>query len=544
MLQFLMNQMIGKITFYSPNDGNGIILTEDKQKYTFEAIEWDDFDNAPSVGLLVSFVPEGSEATQIEVSSDADETFMPNQKVEKKPVSVDDWDFDDTFESQAQESEALVEELNVSSAAIESSIRPETIRLDKGVDATVREYFANVEEHIKERTGFQSSKLRLDFLRIRRFLFTTYNNLIEMDTNFITPEIKKIRDDLIEMSRVYDDYKVKTTYPDVAFDKIFLSQQSEYVQIKKESELVFREIQKQQLAEQVLSQEIEEREEVLKTVLRSSVQFERLMEEFKEAKKEYVDTVHMIATYNEQYHIDLELLREFENRYKEEFFSKFKEASKRYRRQILYILDAQAYEFDAQLWRQARKSKEVKRFFQKAHIKGEYCAKTYLKYYLNTLDTHKLSKEQSELFELYRYLETIEHKTAVVIVRDVSDALEIKSAFSKYPCDIDVQVFTDEKSALKWAKENSFNLLVVGGELSEMSAARFLVKMYNEFKIGVPIILVGHSPTAIHKQIPIAVSLKEPFNEGDFLAGLDTIYKKEKCSEQSLRDDTVTTAVK
>ena len=512
--------MIGKITFYSQDDGNGIILTEDKKKYTFKAIEWDDFDHAPKSGLLVSFTPKESEATQVEVAFD-----------DRQRVTVDRVEqVEDTQKDQGG-SAPLVEELSVATTTIDTIIRPESIRLEKSVAKTVKEYFANIEKHIKERTGYQESKLRLDFLRIRRFLFTTYNNLTEMDTNFITPTIKKIRDDLLEMSRVYDDYKVKTTYPDVAFDKIFLSQQSEYMQIKKESELIFHEIQKQQLAEQVLSQEIEEKEELLKITLRSSTQYERLMEEFKELKKEYVDTVHMLATFNEQYRKDLELLHSFENRYKEEFFTQFSEASKRYRKQILYILDAQAYEFDSQLWRQARKSKEVKRFFQKAHIQGEYCAKTYLKYYLNTLDTHKLSKEQSELFELYKYLETIEHKTALVVVRDVDDALEIKSALLKYPLDIAVQLFTDEKSALAWSKENSFNLLIVGGELSQMSAARFLVKMYNEFKISVPIILIGHSPMAIHKQISIATTIKEPFKEGALLEALDTIYKKDRSDE-------------
>lgn len=471
MIQSLMNQYIGKIIFYNVNEGSGIILTEQKEKFPFEVVEWDDFDNTPEVGMLVSFKAEKESALGV---------IMHTQEIQSEAVHD-------------QEEYEVVDELLDIVTHAEVLERPSKIPLDKNVTITVREYFMAIEKNIQERTNFQASKMRLDFLRIRRFLFTTYNNLTELDTTFITTDIKKIRDDLIQMSRVYDDYKVKTTYPDVAFDKIFLSQQSMYIEIRKESELTFSDIQKMRISEQFLSRDLEEREEVLKTVLRSSTQFIRLKEEYKNVKGQYVDAVHMLASLESSYREDLRLLSEFEKEYQAEFFDKFAKASKKYRKQILFILDAQAFAFDAQLWRQAKKSKVIQRFFRESHITGEYCAKTYLRYYLNTLDPQKVSKEQNDLFELLKYLEAVEHKTALGVFKDIDDALRVKFIVSKLPFDMEVEIFTDEKKALIWAEQNSYNIIIISDILESMYGSKLVEKLCRRSKVTSNIIMIGES---------------------------------------------------
>jgi len=506
-----MSQDIGKIIFYNINEGKGIILTEDKKKYPFEVIEWDDFDYTPSVGMLVSFKKQGSDAVSV---------MMEQSSSSPKAEEEDD------LETLTM-GEDVVDELPNTSSFLDKVERPSFIPIDKNVDTTVREYFFGIDKNIQERTSFQTSKMRLDFLRIRRFLFTTYNNLTELDTTFITPEIKKIRDDLIQMSRVYDDYKVKTTYPDVAFDNIFLSQQSEYVQIRKESELTMSEIQKMRHSEQYLSRDIEEREEVLKTVLRSSYQYTRLEEEFRVIKGEYVDAVHMIAVLEGQYRIDLALLSDFEKKYKDDFFDKFAVASKKYRKQILFILDAQAFAFDAQLWRQAKKSKVIKRFFQEAHIEGDYSAKLYLKYYLNSLDPQKVSKEQSDLFELLKYLESVEHKTAMAVFKDIDDALRIKFLISKLPFDMEVETFVDEKKALIWAEQNSYNLILVGDVLSSMYGSKFLEKLYRRAKIAANIVMVGKGGEPVHKRIQVDKTLPSNFRDKEIIDTITQLFKED-----------------
>ena len=54
-----------------------------------------------------------------------------------------------------------------------------------------------------------------------------------------------------------------------------------------------------------LAELIAEKEVVLERTLRLSPLFESLEEEHKALKTDYVDTVHMMATLDEQYHRDL-----------------------------------------------------------------------------------------------------------------------------------------------------------------------------------------------------------------------------------------------
>jgi len=510
----------GKILFYNPNEGTGIIITEGKSKYNFAIMDWDDFEAVPKVGLLVAFELLELEAVKVVVRH---EVSTPKE--------------DNSSDKSVASSCEPKEERPIFS---DFASRPLTIALECDVDKSIKEYFQSIEEDIHKRVRYQSSSGRLDFLRIRRFLFTTFNNLSELDPHFITDEIRKVEKDLVEMSQVYDEYKTKTIYPDIAYDRVFLKRQDSYQKIKEESELVFKELQRLHVSEQYLSKTIEEKEEVLKRTLNTSTQSERLHEEFKVIKGEYVDTVHMLAVLDNQLQADKKLLHEFEEKYAKEFLSKFSLMSKKYRKQILYILDAQAFLFDSQLWAQAKQSKILQRFFQESHIKGEYCARTYLKYYLNSLDEEKVSEETKELFALYDYLLTLEHDTAAILVHDIDDALRLKYIFSQLDLPILVEAFVDEKKAMRWAFNNHANILIVEDELQNVDGLSF-IQTYKKVSLQTKTILLTNTTTTSDTQEVIDKIMPKGFSNSEMSLVIKEFLQKDNDGQSNTDATTPTT---
>ena len=448
--------IIGKILFYNENKGEGIVITKKYEKYDFHVESWDDFEILPKTGLEVT----------CKLEKDAIVSLRPS---------------DNSSQAEALESENADKKNSLGLAKRKKS-EIDKIRLSVPVNICVNQYFRQIEDDIDRRTGYKNAKYRLDFLRIRRFLYTMYNNLTELDLHFITPRIKIMRDDLLSMSQAYDDFKSKATYPDIAFEKVFLERQEEYVLVREEAKNSYEKLGGLREAESRLSEVIEEKEEVLERTLRVSTQFERLDEEKRELKSSYVDTVHMMATLDEIYHHDLELMLAFEQEHKENFYKLFTKASKTYKEQILGILDAQAYLFDEQLWMQAQRSKVIQNFFKESNIDGEYCSKTFLKYYLNTLDESIVSEEQKELFKLYEYLDSINHDSVVVVLNDMDRVFHFKALFSKMPFALESQVFIDTKKAFSWLQKHPVNVLILEQELDKMRATSFLQKFRE--KIG------------------------------------------------------------
>jgi hypothetical protein len=498
-------QINGKILFYNANDGNGIIITKEREKYDFHVSDWDDFDILPKVGLDVTCKVENGHTAGLK----------PSNVEEKTDESVEDSEQTEEKKHSEENSLALWEK---------NRTKIDTIHMSVSVQVCVDQYFKQIEDDIDKRTGYRDAKYRLDFLRMRRFLYTMYNNLTELDMHFITPRIKMMRDDLLEMSQVYDDYKSKATYPDIAFEKVFLSRQSEYVMVREDAEIAYGKLGGLREAEGRLSEVIEEKEETLERTLRISTQFERLDEEHKELKSDYVDTVHMMATLDEEYHRDLELMMAFEQAHKEEFFQRFKEASKTYRDQIIGILDAQAFLFDEQLWMQAQRSKVIQSFFEQSHIQGEYCSKTFLKYYLNSLDQDKASEEQKELFKLYEYLESINRNCVVVVVNDMDKVFYFKALFSKVALPLESQVFMESKKAFEWMQNHPVNIFILDRQLDKISAEHFVKQVRAKIGSRAKAILLGGKTNKLPSGF--YASMDENIRAGLFKEQIENLLKE------------------
>jgi len=458
----------GKILFYNEKSGEGIIITKEHEKYDFHVENWNDFDTLPKAGVSVTCKLDGDSIAAITIMQKSTKT-----SIEKAQESED---------KEADNSLGLIKR---------DRAEIDKIRLSVPVNTCVNQYFKQIENDIKKRTAYKDTAYRLDFLKMRRFLYTMYNNLTELDMHFITPRIKVMHDDLLTMSQVYDDFKSKATYPEIAFEKVFLDRQEEYIMIRDAATNAFGKLGGLREAEGRLSDIIGEKEEVLDRTLRISTQFDRLDDEQKELKSSYVDTVHMMASLDEEYHHDLELIMAFEQAYKDDFFELFKEASSTYKEQILGILDAQAFLFDEQLWMQAQRSRIIQNFFRESNIQGEYCSKTFLKYYLNSLDQDIVSAEQKELFKLYEYLDSLNRDSVVVVVNDMDKVFHFKALFSKINIPLDSQVFIESKKAFSWMQKHPTHLLILEQNLDKISAENFVQQFRDKIGSRAKTVLLG-----------------------------------------------------
>ena len=488
----------GKIVFYNVNDGNGMIMTPQKGKFPFSVVDWDDYDQMPAVGLEVTFEVLKKGATSVRVYTAKQET--PQNSVEKAlPVDT----------SYRNHFDALMQRYDE---------RPQGIELRRNAQKCIESYFTKINSYITKNLKYNNSSGRLDFLLMRRFIFTTFNNLSEMDMNFVTPQIKKVKDDLLQMSAVYDDFKAKNSLPQSAFEKVFLQQQDDYVAMQKISEEASAVLHDLQQKEQYLERTMMAKTEEMLSL--SGDALERAEEEYRLLKGTYVDVVHMCATLGERLHEDQETMSEFRTVYKGSFIESFQTLGIKYEKLLLQTLDAQAFIFDILLWEKAKLSRVIKRFFSEAQIDGEFSSKTYLKYYLGSLDKEKLSNEQRELFKLYEYLKTVDKYTTVILLNDIDSVLELKRICTRAGLNMFIKTFIDENSALSWALANRANLFIISDTLQQMSGISFMEQYRQQSPVTPKVMMVSNHDAKVFQKYGIESVIQQNYSAKEIVEKL------------------------
>ena len=510
-----MIKTTGKVLFFNSNEGSGIIITAEKTKHNFSVQFWDDFDVMPETGLEVAFDEVDGNVENI-VSKATYEVEMrenvvqEDEVVEEKTelqineplaiekhleiVSTPDLNYVDSTEEMSVAHFEL--EIEGSEAEVEAELqreRPSSITNTLTIGRAVSNYFDVIKQNIEIRENYKKVTGRLDYLVVRRFLWTTYNNLVDVDIRIITPKIKMLSNDLKEMAKVYDDYVIKTKNPPFAYQEVFLSAQEEYQKIKQGAGNVIEKINHLQVNAKKLGGVRSIRKKELQESIKTP-QFKALEKELKSLNGAYVDVVHMMAELDERYKNDMVLLEEFETEYREDFYEVFDIEAQRHRDDLVDILNAQAFFFDSQQWSAAKSSKLVQAHFKQANVSGELNTKTYLKYYLSTQDESKATGETRKLFELYKYLQSVQKDYTMVVTANPQEAMEYESEIHHMSGSYNVKSFVDEIKAIKWARKNSVSILVVEDELQKVRVAKFLSIYAKNIMSNPKVILIGNKP--------------------------------------------------
>ena len=488
---------IGKILFFNEHDGSGLIITAERKKIKFTIEEWNDFDTMPCLGLEVGFDIKDNIATNIIFTDnlqDEDEVGFEEPEIKENI----DLNLSKPIQNSNQKTDVLTETAEDILEFVEETqenldVLTQNITLTLSIADTMHAYFNDIKKHIKLRVGYKKVDGRLEYLVAKRFIWTTFNNLSEIDSNVVTTRIKSISTDLKLMSTLYDEFSKKTKYPSIAFEDIFLSCQAEYKNIKKSTEETIERLNFLRHQEKIIGEQRKIKKEEVKRSKRKEEKI-ALNNELKSLNGAYVDIVHMMAELDERHKHNSKLLHSFELEYKDDFYEDFLKEAEIYKISLLEILDAQAFLIDAQLWQEAKISKAIKTYFKESSIDGELNTKTYLKYYLNSLNSAKMTEDTKKLFDLYDYLIAEQKDYTLIITSSPQDAMDYESAIKNSNKANFVKSFINEVSAIKWAMKNNIKIIVLEEMLQTTNAQKFLNAYHNNMLTKPKIILIGDKP--------------------------------------------------
>ncbi len=432
----------GKIIVYSDQTGIGKIITPERKKYNFNVDEWDDYETTPEVGQIVSFETEGINALKINVTKNA-EPSAKTAETRKEQESVKD-EIQEVTETQLGEQEPAW-----------------LIESDMDVEACIQMHFSDIRKRVTNSRELLGENRRLDFIRMQRFLTTAYNNLIEIDHSFENYELAEIRQELFDANSAYRSFKSRTDYLQNAYENVFLNKQSRYKELRAKLELNKSRIAKHTESAANLEQEIKQKSENLKELNSRTEEYIYLFNEIKILKRSMVDAIHEIAKLTEENRLYIDLLDNFYKMHYDSFKKSFEEFTETYDSLMRKIQDVLAYRFDSLMWKKANRSKPIQSFFAKAGIHDEFSAVTYMKYYLKTLDSSKLNRQNQELMELMQYLEAQTKKRLVCIDDDTEFLGMVKSALGEIDREIKVVLSTRPETVLPDLKNIQPHILII-----------------------------------------------------------------------------------
>ena len=441
--------MEGKIIVYSDETGLGKIITPEKKKYNFSIDEWDEYEAIPQIGAVVHFDPEGINARRITLRQKEIDTPNPNAVNNPQPAVSSTPIHPSKIEKSDSGSPAILD----SSMEVE-----ECIRID----------FAPILKSIDENARLLEENRRLDFLRMRRFLNTAYNNLIEIDHSFENFKLAEIRQQLFDAYGNYKEFRAKTAYVQKAYEKVFLSKQIRYKELR--AKLDLNKVQIAKLNESAANREIEIREKSrkLSTLSPRSEEYIYLFNEIKLLKRTMVDAIHEVAKLVEENRLYIDLLDNFYKMHYRRFKEAFDDFVRQYDEKLRKIQDVLAYRFDSMIWERANRSKPIQKYFSEAGITDEFSAVTYLKYYIKTLDASKLNEQNQELVELLHYLQQQTKKRILCIDDDTDFLMSVKQVIGEIDRDIKVTLSTRAETILPDLKNIKPNILLLNPTITKI----------------------------------------------------------------------------
>ncbi|GHS86923.1 hypothetical protein FACS189487_02060 [Campylobacterota bacterium] len=232
-------------------------------------------------------------------------------------------------------------------------------------------------------------KPELDYIKLRRFLITAYNNLCTIDPSIKEGTLSKIQQDC---ERLYDyliEFHKKTKLSKLVYIRDFLPSVPQYRALQ--NDVTITEALKKRSQSIAVSSERE----------LSSLPPPKNAEELayiKALRARYVDAIDMFAKSKEKLALITKQLKELEDLMTEAFFRSYDEYVQNIQEGICDVIHVKNYYFDKLLWDLAAKSQQIAKFFLQARIEGDYSTKTFIRYYLRNIDINKSSASDWHLY--------------------------------------------------------------------------------------------------------------------------------------------------
>lgn len=180
---------------------------------------------------------------------------------------LEEGEIDNLFEGLEVSFEANKENEITSIALNNKQERPDYLQfleITKDIRACVFDYFSSFEHLLENYRDITPDLPQEDFLRMRRFLMTAYNDIRDIDMHIITKELSSLKSELDKIARYYSEFRQKSGYTvRYAYEKIFLTQQQKYLQLNEKITYTQNIITRAALQEKPLALQIQSREKEL-----------------------------------------------------------------------------------------------------------------------------------------------------------------------------------------------------------------------------------------------------------------------------------------
>ncbi len=410
---------------------------------------------------------------------------MANKKVENDKES------EDSSEKKSDSSLNIIDRLTQNSY--------EVIPVDEDVKWCVFSFFNAYDEKIDEYKHHAKSEKKLNYQLMKRFIFTAYNNLVELDQTISRGKVFKPYKDIKNVYNIYSELNLFVSKPiSLSFEKLFLRKQKTYIEIKDNAELMIAKMELSKARAEALKSSMNTLEGEMKMLSQKSENFLELEKLYKKKNGEYVDNLHEISLIKDKREVLLNKIKSFEMQNLEIFSSEFYEILNKTVDSINEILDGLAFEFDTLLWEEARNSEVIKKFFAEAKIQGSFSSKTFLKYYLNSIDEEQSKGQNSELFDLLKYLESVSTRHIFILGNDSDEIQSLRYAIESIDKDYIVSSSISSDRVIIEHKRRNINLLMVNYSLKGIKCLDFLKDLWHscpETKEEISVLVVFDNPS-------------------------------------------------
>lgn len=412
------------------------------------------------------------------------QTAQVEQDLNKRvfEFSFDIWEDEISDLKKGEEVEFLVESKVVVRAHLKPKpVDPDQIPVTKPAQVCIEEFFTRENEILSKYKDYVAGHLTLDFLRMRRFLLTAYNDLCAMDPNIENEVLKKLKYEIAYLSKEFESYHKKTQYTVMyAFEMIFLARQVEFNKTIRHIEEIQSSLANAQAQTNVLSASLQDAEkQFARREDKGSREYLEAEKELKGMRKRYVDLLNFIGNQKDALVNENARLKRFKEEHFEAFSSVYVPMTDEIKKRFVTLLDTKAYDFDSTLWSRAKYSQNVKNFFRNSRIEGSFSSKTFLRYFLRGLDKSKLSNRSKELFNLLKYLENINRKNLLIVRATAVNISKYKQVIEKIDSSLLISTDSDPLNALKFLRDNPQDIIVIDEKIGNVSAFGF-IKTYKE----------------------------------------------------------------
>lgn len=319
-------------------------------------------------------------------------------------------------------------------------------------EGLIHSYFVSLEDALTKYHRYMNVAKEIDFLKMRRFLFTAFNNIREIDFDLMNTELKLVFDDLNQIIDIYAQFKQRVSNVKKAFHELFLSKHDEFVMYERKLNNNLHNVVIYEGQIKIAEAGLKKLTSKIKLIKKDSEEYMLFESKMKSFKKKSVEAVHNKRILEDENIILAQYLQMIIDENEESFREKFIYSAKIFNQKIVLLLNKTAYNFDVSLWKYANQSKLIQKHFEYLNNKN-LSSSTYLKHYLKSLNHENLSEENLELLKLVPYIDSLEQHSILYFYDNYDTSLRIRKILTALTIKIELKPISNLKKVHEYLKE-------------------------------------------------------------------------------------------